>query len=276
MFYIKKFIILILIIYYTSLNNKQFKICLCTIAKYENKYIKEFIEHYKKYGVDKIYLYDNNDLNGENFDFLFNEIDPKFLEIINYRGKKRQQMLIYNNCYHNNYHKYKWLMFYDVDEYIYLKQYSNIHNYLSQIKFIKCNSIYLNWVIHTDNNLICYDNSIENIKITSVHTLDRKINRCDGFGKIFITKTRNCKFPDYKYNFIDHYKYKSTQEFVEKINIKGDGVYDDSEELKYQKIFSYLNANEIKFEKIQYLEKYTGLNITYIFEKLHLKKVKII
>ena len=118
--------------------------------------------------------------------------------------------------------------------------------------------------------------NIENIKITSVHTLDRKINRCDGFGKFFITKTRNCKFPDYKYNFIDHYKYKSTQEFVEKINIKGDGVYDDSEKLKYQKIFSNLNANEIKFEKIQYIAKYTGLNITYIFEKIHLKEVKII
>ena len=41
------------------------KICVCTLAKNENRYIKEFVEHYKKYGVDKIYLYDNNDIDGE-------------------------------------------------------------------------------------------------------------------------------------------------------------------------------------------------------------------
>ena len=30
-------------------NGKLNKICLCTVAKEENKYIREFIDHYKKY-----------------------------------------------------------------------------------------------------------------------------------------------------------------------------------------------------------------------------------
>ena len=45
--------------------NQKLKVCLCTPVKKENLYIKEFIEHYKSYNVDKIFLYDNNDINGE-------------------------------------------------------------------------------------------------------------------------------------------------------------------------------------------------------------------
>ena len=44
------------------------KICICTIVKQENKYILEYIEYYKNFGVDKIYIYDNNNINGEYFD----------------------------------------------------------------------------------------------------------------------------------------------------------------------------------------------------------------
>jgi len=44
------------------------KVCLCTSGKKENLYAKEFVEHYKKYGVDKIFIYDNNDLNSEYFE----------------------------------------------------------------------------------------------------------------------------------------------------------------------------------------------------------------
>ena len=36
------------------------KVCLCTLGKQENRYIREFVSYYKKLGVDKIYLYDNN------------------------------------------------------------------------------------------------------------------------------------------------------------------------------------------------------------------------
>lgn len=43
------------------------KVLICTVAKQENKYIKEFVEHYEKLKFEKIIIYDNNDLNGENF-----------------------------------------------------------------------------------------------------------------------------------------------------------------------------------------------------------------
>ena len=67
MFLLKKYFLIYLIILYLSLfsffnkriksMNNQFKVCLCTPAKKENLYIREFVEHYKKYGVDNIFLY---------------------------------------------------------------------------------------------------------------------------------------------------------------------------------------------------------------------------
>ena len=47
---------------------KSSKICVCSIAKNENLYVKEFIEHYKSIGIDKIFIYDNNDIQGESFE----------------------------------------------------------------------------------------------------------------------------------------------------------------------------------------------------------------
>ena len=63
-----------------------------------------------------------------------------------------------NNCYINNYKIFDWIIFYDIDEYIHLENYTNIKDYLNEKKFDKCLKINLNWNIHTDNNLIHYDN----------------------------------------------------------------------------------------------------------------------
>lgn len=43
------------------------KVCVCCIAKMENLYIKEYVEYYYNLGVDKIVLYDNNEIDGEHF-----------------------------------------------------------------------------------------------------------------------------------------------------------------------------------------------------------------
>ena len=68
-YYNECFKIIILIYFYKIISFKEsFKICLCTVGKRENKYIREFVEYYKSYGVDKIYLYDNNEIGEEKFE----------------------------------------------------------------------------------------------------------------------------------------------------------------------------------------------------------------
>ena len=51
-------------------SSPNISICLCVIAKMENLYAKEYVNHYKKLGYKHIYIYDNNDLDGEKFEML--------------------------------------------------------------------------------------------------------------------------------------------------------------------------------------------------------------
>ena len=147
------------------MENKNLKVCLCSPGKEENKYIKEFVAYYKNYGVDKIYLYDNNNINGEHFEEVIDDfIKSGFVEIINFRGKNRALYDMMNDCYKKNYMKYDWLIFYEIDEYIHLKN-KTIKTFLNDKCFRRCQIIKLNWILHTDNNLIYYDNrTLKDIK----------------------------------------------------------------------------------------------------------------
>ena len=188
-----------------SINNKG--ICLCTICKNENLYLREYVEYYRLLGFDRIIIFDNNDINGETIDNLLKEyILNKFVEIIDIRGLKAVQIGAYNYCYKSNNNSYDWIAFFDLDEYIYIKNNLNITNYLNNIRFQKCQSILLNWHIYDDNNLVKYDNRTllerfnrikikssraksilrggqNNIIISSVHILAININYfCDSRG----------------------------------------------------------------------------------------------
>ena len=276
----------------------EIKVCLCTVGKLENNYIIEFVDHYFKFNVDKIFLYDNNDIDGERFEkTLHKYIKNNYVEIINHRGQKKQHLKIFHKCYKSNYNIYDWLIFYDIDEFIHIKGFSNIKDFLGQKKFIKCESIYLNWIIHTDNNLLYYDNRSlfmrfkeiyrnkafcrgktilkgklkKKLKFESTHTLDTKIGRCNGFGNKMKALGINCKTPDFIFYYIDHFYSKSTEEFINKI-IKGDCVFGDNENNIYSRINFYFKRNKITLNKINLIKKKTGLNISIVKNKLFLGK----
>ena len=57
------------------------------------------------------------------------------------------------------YYNYDWLIFYEIDEYIHLYNYTNVKLFLNQSKFSNCQQILLNMVCHTDNNQLYYKNA---------------------------------------------------------------------------------------------------------------------
>ena len=133
----------------------------------ENKYIKEFIDHYYFIGVNKIIIYDNNEINGEKMDEILDEyIKNNFVTIYNFRGIKYGQMRAYNEIYEKYRYEYDYLMFFDVDEFLNLNQYKNIHNFLRDKKYDKCDVIHIQWVTYDDNDLIHYDNRPLNVRFT--------------------------------------------------------------------------------------------------------------
>jgi hypothetical protein len=271
-------------------NNINMKVCICTLGKSENRYIREYVQHYEIYGVDKIFLYDNNDINGERFDEVIKDyIDRGFVKILNWRGEIKAIYKIMNDCYTKNNNNYNWLIFYELDEFIHLYKNKSIKEFLGQKIFAKCQVIYLNFVQHTDNNLLFYENkslalrfpevepnakkkigvqsiksiirgNISKLKINHIHFLSRHLKYCNGFGnKDKFVNYRQTR-PDYKYNYIDHYYSKSTEEFINKVN-RGD-AYSLSLKYKMDKVKKYFLQSKITLEKIKLIENGTGLNLT--------------
>ena len=247
-----KIVIIILIIisfyyYFSSVN----LICLCVVGKEENAYVKEYVNHYKKLGYQKIFIYDNNDINGEKFEDKINEeIKSGFVSIINYRGYKGIQFEAYYNCYKNNYKKFKWLSFFDFDEFLELNpRNKTIQQFLNNKKFDNCQNIKVNWLIFTDNNLINYENKpiqerftsslniskvIKSIvrgnlninyweKAQNVHSSYYGFKSCYASGKPILSNscnTRTTEYAESEYAILKHYNTKSLDEYINKI-LKG-------------------------------------------------------
>ena len=102
-------------------------VCLCTIAKNENLYAREFVEYYHLLGFKKIIIFDNNEIQGEKInDIIFDYLKNNFVEIIDIRGLSSVQIGVYNYCYKKYNHFFDWLAFFDFDEYLYIKNNLNI------------------------------------------------------------------------------------------------------------------------------------------------------
>ena len=275
------------------------KVCVCTLGKQENRYIREFVSHYEKYGIDKIYLYDNNDINGERFEEVINDyISKGFVEILNWRGRLYQISNIMVDCYTRNKKNYDWLIFYELDEFIHLSNYTNVKPFLKQPKFEKCQLIYLNSICHTDNNKLYYENkslserfperapmtkhggkylviksivrgNITNIGFNNVHLFNSKLINCNGYGnrdKFDKSVSYLSTEPDYTTYYVDHYYSKSTEEFINKLN-RGD-AFSTSTEYYLHRVEKYFNQSEMTKEKIDMIEKGTGLNLSKFRQQL--------
>jgi len=135
------------------------KVALCCIIKNENLYLKEYIEYYKKLEFAKIFIYDNNDIDGEDPNNILKEyIDNNFVEVINYRGLKYCQAEAYQECYRKYNNEYDWIAFFDADEFLTLVNHTSINDYLSQRCFNNYNVILLHWKVYGDNEQLRYEN----------------------------------------------------------------------------------------------------------------------
>ena len=273
---------------------KRIKVCICTLGKKENKYIREYVNHYEKYGVDKINLYDNNDLNGENFeDAISDYINKGLVDIFNWRGKTNCYKKIMNDCYIRNFKKYNWLMFFELDEFIHLQNYSSVKDFLNEKKFDKCNLIFLNSIFHTDNDLLYYENkslferfpnririnkktnlevkyilrgNIPSIKIEFIHVCCNIKQKCNALGHFNSTIGIFAKEPDTENYYYDHFYSKSTEEFINKLT-RGDSWNMESTYMMH-KIKKYFSQSRITKKKILMIEKATKYNLTK-FKKLN-------
>jgi len=258
-------------------NDKIFKIAICAIAKNENNYIREWVEYYKNMGINKIILYDNNDLDGEKFDEVINDyIKYKFVEIHNRRGivienrhyGKSTQGKAYHDCYYNNYKKYDWIFFFDIDEFLSIdNKYNNIYDFLND--FNEYDGIKVQWRMYGDNGHLFYENKpvIERFLSNNNVGYDKRVKsilKCKNykFDLIFgahgisnkdpiivnLNKKRLRSHKDKKaYDnlpvYLNHFYSKSTEEFIKRKFNQTDATFGSKRNR---------NLNEIKKKYFQF------------------------
>ena len=143
-----------------SFPKNKLKFALCTIGKLENLNARDFIIYYLELGIDKIYIYDNNEIYGEKFEDVVQDfIDKNLVEIIDMRGNQTSypQNYAYDACYHNHINEYDWFLFFDFDEYLYIEN-NSLNNFVQLPIFNNCSSIVYFWRHYTDNNELYYKN----------------------------------------------------------------------------------------------------------------------
>ena len=245
---------------FNSLPKNKLSFAMCSIGKLENLYVRDFIIYYLELGVDKFYIYDNNEINGEKFEDVIQDfIDKNYVEIINMRGNQNDspQINAYESCYQDHKNNYDWFLFFDFDEYLYIKDYS-LNDFVQLPMFNNCASIIYYYMYYTDNNEVYY-NTESPIKRFTVQ-LERKISGMNdqnsmSRGRIneltykrsphapfFINGTYNTKYitcntegnifhkfeenqqnkniKTYKNAFVKHFHWRSTEEYCIKIGIR--------------------------------------------------------
>ena len=136
------------------------KIALVVMIKNENNYIKEFLDYYKKIGVDTVHICDNNDIDGESpMHIIESYITDGFVKYWDIRGLKKYQLENYAKMYEILKDQYDWILFFDTDEFlVFNNNFTNIKDWLSQDKFKCANQILVNWVNYGDNDILNINN----------------------------------------------------------------------------------------------------------------------
>ena len=172
-------------------------VCLC--IKNEAKYISIFLEHYIKQGVEHFYIVNNN--SSDNIEEIINTSKYKNLITL---VTDNNDYIIYNetcnlaNIINNHYYdilkrETEWVIFVDIDEYMFGKNGYTLKTYVSSIPNDIC-SVYVIWNIinpakdENGNILPDFDihKSIYRVNYDHINKLSYEINNANKFGKSII------------------------------------------------------------------------------------------
>ena len=266
-------------------STKEIKACVCVVAKKENLYAKEFVNHYIDLGYKHVYIYDNNDVNDEKFeDVLQREISLNYVTIINIRGEFKGMCPSFIDCYEKHGKEYDWLSFFDFDELLDVKA-KNIQEFFSNPRYDKCVNIKFNFLFYSDNELLYYDNRTLQERFTTAlykhpnnayikttvrgglpvnywsvnctpHTSKMNVTSCNSAGEKIPSGTGHTKV-NFTYAALKHYYTKSTEEYLTKSN-RGSVFYGKvnwDQKRKKMKFNYYFMYNKKTKEKVALLKK---------------------
>lgn len=262
-----------------------FKTAVCAIGRLENKYAREFVDHYLKLGFTTVIIADNNHDGEEHFeDVLQDYIDNDSVKILDYRNMVGCQMQCYTELYKRFKDEYDWIAFFDFDEFLEIPNHNRIEDFLKDKAEFDC--VMVNWLCFGDNGQIEADytkpmqerfkeplpidlkvqyNFSENMHIKSIlkggldnvvfkgnpHCTDSHLKCCNASG--VQVNNRPWQMIDYRQAYLKHYVTKSLEEWYTNKMVRGSGDRNYETFLQFYKD-RYFRYNKPTQEKIDWLK----------------------
>lgn len=264
------------------------RIAICTMAKWENVYINEWVKYHVDLGVDTIYLYDNNDVTDP---YVGDCIDAAYRErvvIIDRRGEnlRTKQQVIYNDWLSEYRNNWDFCLFIDIDEFVVTE---NLDALVARMPENR-DFMVLNWQMYGDDGIIEGDETRpvrerflrkQGCSITDWNKSVKTIVRCggnrviksinahgfvyddDGDAALYcdcngddIELKLNNKFATRSFDnhdsYIAHYATKSLSEYLKyKVNRIGVVWNCDTMRIRY-----FFRLNKRTPEKMEYIERW--------------------
>lgn len=221
--------------------NKDQKVALCCVTFSENQFVKDFIDHYRKLGVNHIFIYDCN----ENSNIKTN-VDENYVTVIKWKYKDKITEVIeaYEDCYKNHLNDYDWCCFFNINEFLEIPHETSINKYLAHTEFDDRDTIFVNWGIidEKSSNInfymrkenrffksICRCNK-ETVKWEESHTIHMPM-----IDENLVTSSSGSKSFIFNYDgFIKYYRYDNA------MLIMYPYIMSDSQLNFYNNIFNYI------------------------------------
>ena len=265
-------------------------IALCVIGRRENRYAREFVEHYKALGFDHIILCDNNREGEERFeDVLGDYIEQGYVEVMDYRDKPGMQCIAYSAVYRKYSDRYGWMAFFDFDEFLTIANGGDIHELMSYYKGYDC--VFFNWMNFGDNGLVHDDGrslqerftkplprqfvqyrdipendhikcvvrgGIEHLSFYLCPHLPKSplLKCCDSRGNR--CQQKPFQEADFSVAYLKHYVTKTVEEWAAVKWQKGAGTHDSIEEFRNRYTGRFFKYNEWTKEKEDVFRRLTG------------------
>lgn len=183
------------------------KTFLCAIAKNESAYLIEWLAYHKYIvGFDEIIIY-NNDSTDMSEHILQKLSEYGLCKYKNWPTTQNTppQIPSYQDMIREYTSVNDWVCFLDIDEFIYLKHDTSIHNLVDRCATDNVGSISINWLFFGGNNQYNYTNDLvinrfrRSSQMPDYHV--KSITKVDAISKIYI---HVCKlYPQYVYKHIN-------------------------------------------------------------------------
>ena len=131
-------------------------VAICAIGRNENRYAVEWVEHYKKLGVKKIFIYDNWRTGDTEklADVLQPYVKSGLVESTDCHDQDRYQCKAYDDCYAKHGKEFAWIGFLDFDEFL---RWDGKKKISTMFANYEADAVLVNWRLFTDNGLVHYD-----------------------------------------------------------------------------------------------------------------------